>query len=224
MGKNLIFPTLFLLTIFPTGVHDTSYNDYADFQLQTRMHSSRMHTTRSSSCWGGLVLIPLNFPLGCWPGPDPPEFPPWAYTWIWSPSISPLGVGLDLISLNQHALRQTPPPVNRMTDACENITLPQTSFVGGNKGRNRIINVEIWPFKNLVALEKVFSCHLLVRCIRHQYNPIIGLKMMPNYNNGVFSCHRAASPPQVVLTREHKKQGRLWQMCLQNSSLESSRL
>ena len=26
------------------------------------------------------------------------------------------------------------PPVNRMTDACENITLPQTSFAGGNKG------------------------------------------------------------------------------------------
>ena len=24
-----------------------------------------------------------------------------------------------------------PPPVNRMTDACENITLPQTSFAGG---------------------------------------------------------------------------------------------
>ena len=26
---------------------------------------------------------------------------------------------------------QNPPPVNRMTDACENITLPQTSFAGG---------------------------------------------------------------------------------------------
>ena len=25
-----------------------------------------------------------------------------------------------------------PPPVDRMTDACENITLPQTSFAGGN--------------------------------------------------------------------------------------------
>ena len=62
---------------------------------------------------GGLVLIPLNFPLGCGPGPDPPEsplghrpgfdppeFPPWVWAWIWSPSISPLGVGLDLIPLN----------------------------------------------------------------------------------------------------------------------------
>ena len=27
------------------------------------------------------------------------------------------------------------PPVNRMTDACENITLPQTSFAGG---KNRL--------------------------------------------------------------------------------------
>ena len=36
---------------------------------------------------GGLDLIPLNFPLGCGPGPDPPQFPP-------------LGVDLDLIPLN----------------------------------------------------------------------------------------------------------------------------
>ena len=66
----------------------------------TRMHSSRMRTTRSSSHRGGggeLVLIPLNFPLGCWPGPD---LPPWVWAWIWSPSISPLGVDLDLIPLN----------------------------------------------------------------------------------------------------------------------------
>ena len=104
--------------------------------------------------------------------------------WIWSPSISPLGVGLDLIPLNfplgvgldlipsirplgcgprggllgrggegergwgvlvaislaggvslaggwvsQHALKQTPPPpMNRMTDRCKNITLATTSL------------------------------------------------------------------------------------------------
>ena len=28
---------------------------------------------------------------------------------------------------------QVLPPVNRMTDRCKNITLPQTSFAGGNK-------------------------------------------------------------------------------------------
>ena len=59
-----------------------------------------MRTAHSSSHGGGLVLIPLNFPLGCWPGPDPPQFPPWVWAWIWSPSISPLGMGLDLIPLN----------------------------------------------------------------------------------------------------------------------------
>ena len=80
----------------------------------TRMHSSRMRTARSSSRrGGGLYLIPLNFPLGCGPGPDPlnfplgcgpgsdpPQFSPWVWAWTWSPSISPLGVGLNLITLN----------------------------------------------------------------------------------------------------------------------------
>ena len=52
------------------------------------MHSSRMRTARSNSRRGegGAGTDPPEFPLGCWPGPDPP--------------ISPLGVGLDLIPLN----------------------------------------------------------------------------------------------------------------------------
>ena len=29
----------------------------------------------------GLDLIPLNFPLGCGPGPDPPQFLPWVWAW-----------------------------------------------------------------------------------------------------------------------------------------------
>ena len=33
---------------------------------------------------------------------------------------------------SQHALRQTP-HVNRLTNRCKNITLPQTSFAGGNE-------------------------------------------------------------------------------------------
>ena len=36
-------------------------------------------------------------------------------------NLHPLGVGWDPLI-----------PVNRMTDRCENITLPQTSFAGGN--------------------------------------------------------------------------------------------
>ena len=50
------------------------------------MHFSRMRTARSSSRPGG-GPDPLHFPLGCWPGPDPPQFPS-------------LDVGLDLIPLN----------------------------------------------------------------------------------------------------------------------------
>ena len=183
-----------------------------------------MRTTRSSSHGGGLVLIPLNFPLGCGPGSDPlqfplgcgsgsdplnfplgcgpgpvpPQFPPWVWAWqgvllgrgVSLAGGSPcqdgllgkgglLGRGVSLAGgISQHALRQTPPladlrggardarpppggpnsfifmqfpgtklknnstfgswrpplgkildpplpSVNRMTDTCENITLPQ---------------------------------------------------------------------------------------------------
>ena len=63
-----------------------------------------MHTARSSNRreGGGFWsdLIPLNFPLGCGPGSDSPQFLPWLWAWIWSPSISPLSIGLDLIPLN----------------------------------------------------------------------------------------------------------------------------
>ena len=45
--------------------------------------------------------------------------------------------GLPDPSRMQTPPRQTPcrqtPPLNKMTDASENITLPQTSFTGGNK-------------------------------------------------------------------------------------------
>ena len=49
------------------------------------MHSSRMHTSHSLTVChslllrGGLDLIPLKFPLGCGPGSDPPQFPPWMW-------------------------------------------------------------------------------------------------------------------------------------------------
>ena len=37
---------------------------------------------------------------------------------------APGGMGGGWV-VSQHALRQTPPPVDRITDACKNITLPQ---------------------------------------------------------------------------------------------------
>ena len=43
---------------------------------------------------------PLNFPLGCGPGPDPPQLRPWVWAWTRSPSTSPLAVDLDQIPLH----------------------------------------------------------------------------------------------------------------------------
>ena len=65
------------------------------------MHSSRMRTGRSLTICRSLLLRggagsdPPQFPLGCGPGSDPPQFPPWVLAWILSPSISPLGVGME---------------------------------------------------------------------------------------------------------------------------------
>ena len=67
------------------------------------MHSSRMRTVRSSSrLLGGVCLS------ACWDTP--------LQAWTWTPPGPghPLGLGLD-----------TPAHVNRMTDRCKNITIPQ---------------------------------------------------------------------------------------------------
>ena len=87
--------------------------------------------------------IPLNFLLGCWPGPDPPQLPPWLWAWRPPPSQIPLNfpLGVDLETCKTcwdtttlpppdtwcKACWDTtlPPSMNRITDACENITLPQ---------------------------------------------------------------------------------------------------
>ena len=69
------------------------------------MHSSRMRTARSSSHRGGVsTSTPWSrhtSPKQAPPRPDPPQLPPWLWAWTRSPSISPLGVGLD----------QIPPPL-----------------------------------------------------------------------------------------------------------------
>ena len=68
--------------------------------LQTRMHSRRMRTARSSSHPGGVHQAT--------PGTSPAEEAP------------PLGAD-HTPQRRHHPL----PPINRLTDACENITLPQ---------------------------------------------------------------------------------------------------
>ena len=112
------------------------------------MHSSRMHIAHSSSLHGGPPhhpqsrhpnQIPLNFPLGCGPGPDPPQLPPWLWAWTRSPSTFPLGVGLETLHPSlwpdppklllgcgpgnlQGMLRQHPPPMETCCKACWDTT------------------------------------------------------------------------------------------------------
>ena len=88
--------------------------------LLTRVHSSRMRTGRSLTvCRGGLDLIPLNFPLGCGPGPDPPQFPPWVWAWRGVPPFlggSPWQEGSSFL---------------RGSSFFGGVLLPGASFLGG---------------------------------------------------------------------------------------------
>ena len=94
--------------------------------------------------------IPVNFPLGCEPWRPPGQIPSTSSLGVGletphparSPSTSTLGVGLETCKACWYTTPQTcckacwdtspPPPVNRMTDRCKNITFPQTSIAGGN--------------------------------------------------------------------------------------------
>ena len=102
---------------------------------KTRMHSSRMRTTRSSSHLGGVLH---QAP----PGPDCPRSrqPP-----LLGPDPPGAGISREQASSGAGTLPQSRhppksrhpfwsrhPPVNRMTNRCKNITLPQTSFAGSN--------------------------------------------------------------------------------------------
>ena len=106
----------------------------------TRMHSSRMRTARllpvyPSMYCSGVYLVPGGVPgpggvytwsQGVVPGPGGCTWSggvpcPGEGTWFW-------GVYLVLGGVPAQVL---PHPVNRMTDRCKNITLPQTSFAGG---------------------------------------------------------------------------------------------
>ena len=101
--------------------------------FKTRMHSNRMRTTRSSSHLGG---SPPVTPLGADPpGSRPPArhagIPPAMQAGIatsWRPAARHAGIPPAMHAGIAH------PPVNRMTDKCKNITLPQTLFAGGYKG------------------------------------------------------------------------------------------
>ena len=86
---------------------------------ETRMHSSRMHTARSSSHLG----VSTRHPPGT---RHPPEQTP--------RTRHPPGPGIPLgadLPRDQAPPGPGNPPVNRMTNRCKHITLPQTSFAGG---------------------------------------------------------------------------------------------
>ena len=98
--------------------------------LPTRMYSSRMRTARlltvsqqykGSTCPGGVYL-----PRGCTgPGGVPAQG-------VHLPMGVYLPGGGGVPAQGGYLPRYSPHPVNRMTDRCKNLTLPQTSFAGGN--------------------------------------------------------------------------------------------
>ena len=83
-----------------------------------------MRTTHSSSRHGGVSTppgqIPLNFPLGCGPGPDPPQLPPWVWAW----SRPPLGPGTP------HARFIRTDCMRRIRWSCEGLTSVHNEYTG----------------------------------------------------------------------------------------------
>ena len=67
----------------------------------------------------GVYLVPGGVPGSVGGVPGPGE----GCTWSQGGVPGPGGVPAQVL-----------PPVNRMTDRCKNITLPQTSFAGSNNG------------------------------------------------------------------------------------------
>ena len=128
--------------------------------MQTRLHSSRMRTahvltvSHSMLCTRGVYLVPggVPDPRGCtWsrgvdlvqggvPGPRGCTWSQRRCTWsqggvpglggcTWSRREGVPGLGGVP---SPRGWCQVLPPVNRMTNKCKNITLPQTSFAGSN--------------------------------------------------------------------------------------------
>ena len=90
----------------------------------TSMHSSRMRTARCNGRPGVFVKVGgfLSWWGSLWPGGGRGR------SHVLVGDVCPGGGGGGLCHRDLHL-----PPVNRMTHACENITLDQTSFAGGNK-------------------------------------------------------------------------------------------
>ena len=76
--------------------------------------------------------VGLEIPLGV--GLETPQVCAWRPSWVWAWRPARHG-GIPPPEDLQGTLGYQHPPVNRMTDRCKNITLPQTSFAS-SKNRN----------------------------------------------------------------------------------------
>ena len=133
---NLKLRSLFLFKL--VNHQQVSYKARTEL---TRMHSSMMRTAR---------LLPVSPHMHCsrgvylWGGCLVGGVPAWG---VYMPRgvYLPRGVPTQGVCLpggvpawglylprGRGYLSRYSPPVNRMTDRCKNITLPQTSFAGGN--------------------------------------------------------------------------------------------
>ena len=102
------------------------------------MHSSRMRAARSSSRPGGVFTRHLQ------------DQAPWEQT---PQTRHPTGTRHPPGPGTPRPGPGTLPPVNRVTNRCKNITLPQTSFAGGkNSMKMRLKNRKIGPFSNTIKI------------------------------------------------------------------------
>ena len=100
-------------------------NGMKPMKMKTRKHSSRKRTTRSSSP-GGICQLPLKAdPSGCRP-PRTDQHP------AGRPPLLEADCPHPPRHVNCDVCWETIPLVDRMTDTCKSITLPQTSFTGCN--------------------------------------------------------------------------------------------
>ena len=122
----------------------------------TRMHSSRMRTGRllpylpACTAPGGCTWSQRGVPgpMGL-PGPGGMYLPRWGVPSPWGCTFpgdvrGPRGVEVGVYLPRGVTCPGTQPgnrhpPVNRMTNRCKNITLPQTSFAGGKNINKHVI-------------------------------------------------------------------------------------
>ena len=109
------------------------------------MHSRRIHTAHSSGHPGGVSTLPGSRPPQSRHPPD--QTPPGSRHLRQSRADTPQSrpSGPDTPQTPEQTPgpdtpgSRHPPTVNRITDTCKNITVPQTSFAGGNNAMQILI-------------------------------------------------------------------------------------